>query len=232
MGLTKTIYKYLFSNLLTKIHVFIYLKDIIWGDDSMEEKVKQWYEETPELMEAEKAAMEMLAKDDYKKLLFLKDGRACWYIGFNSKLSGRKYYVVLVYPENHPAQKCVYTDIKAYLIEPTYEILLDEMNLASGDDYECMPYSIHDEYGEWHLSLGETETAYKTMCDRNVGTIIASAANVLLATKDWIEFYEKGVANKGVGFYRSTIIEPEVQKKACIECFGAPAIKYYKDIST
>lgn len=54
----------------------------------MEEKVKQWYEENPELMEAEKAAMEMLAKDDYKKLLFLKDGRACWYIGFNSKLSG------------------------------------------------------------------------------------------------------------------------------------------------
>lgn len=28
----------------------------------MEEKTKQWYEENPELMEAEKAAMEMLAK--------------------------------------------------------------------------------------------------------------------------------------------------------------------------
>lgn len=40
----------------------------------MEEKAKQWYEENPELMEVEKAAMEKLAKDDYKKLLFLKDG--------------------------------------------------------------------------------------------------------------------------------------------------------------
>lgn len=198
----------------------------------MVERKKQWYEENLELMEAENPAMEMFAKEDYKKLLFLKDGRACWHIGFNSKLSGRKYYVALVYPENHPAQKCGYTDIKAYLIKPTYEILLDEMNLASVDDYECMSYSIHDEYGEWHLSLCETETAYKTMCDRNVGTIIASAANILFATKDWIEFYEKGVANKGVGFYRSTTIEPEVHKKACIECFGAPAIKYYKDIST
>lgn len=198
----------------------------------MVERKKQWYEENPELMEAEKTAMEMFAKEDYKKLLFLKDGRACWHIGFNSKLSGRKYYVALVYPENHPAHKCGYTDIKAYLIEPTYEILLDEMNLVSGDDYDCMSYSVHDEDGDWHLSLSETETAYKIMHDRNEGTFIVSAANVLLATKDWIEFYEKGVANRGVGFYRFTTIDPEVQKKACIECFGAPAIKYYKDIST
>ena len=32
MGLTKPIEQYLFSNLLTKIHVVVYLKDIIRGD--------------------------------------------------------------------------------------------------------------------------------------------------------------------------------------------------------
>ena len=31
MGLTKPIEQYLFSNLLTKIHVVVYLKDIIRG---------------------------------------------------------------------------------------------------------------------------------------------------------------------------------------------------------
>lgn len=38
MGFAKPIEQYLFSNLLTKIHVFMYLKDIIRGKG---EKVKQ-----------------------------------------------------------------------------------------------------------------------------------------------------------------------------------------------
>lgn len=36
MGLTKPIEQYLFSNLLTKIHVVVYLKDIIRGDKAYE----------------------------------------------------------------------------------------------------------------------------------------------------------------------------------------------------
>ena len=43
MGLTKPIEQYLFSNLLTKIHVVVYLKDIIRGVIimSIEEKIDQ-----------------------------------------------------------------------------------------------------------------------------------------------------------------------------------------------
>lgn len=37
MGFTKPIEQYLFCNLLTKIHVFMYLKDIIRGENGMEE---------------------------------------------------------------------------------------------------------------------------------------------------------------------------------------------------
>ena len=33
MGLTKPVEQYLFSNLLTKIHIVVYLKDIIRGDN-------------------------------------------------------------------------------------------------------------------------------------------------------------------------------------------------------
>lgn len=37
MGFTKPIEQYLFCNLLTKIHVFMYIKDIIRGENKMEE---------------------------------------------------------------------------------------------------------------------------------------------------------------------------------------------------
>ena len=37
MGFTKPIEQFLFSNLLTKIHVFMYLKDIIRGGENMNE---------------------------------------------------------------------------------------------------------------------------------------------------------------------------------------------------
>ena len=36
MGFTKPIEQFLFSNLLTKIHVFMYLKDIIRGVEAYE----------------------------------------------------------------------------------------------------------------------------------------------------------------------------------------------------
>ena len=37
MGFAKPIEQYLFGNLLTKMHVFMYLKDIIRGDITMKE---------------------------------------------------------------------------------------------------------------------------------------------------------------------------------------------------
>lgn len=193
----------------------------------MTEIKKQWYEENPELLAVEKVAMEKLAEVDHKEFVFLKDGSACWHISFESELSGRKYNVAIVYPEEHPGVKEVYTSIKVYLIDPTYEILLEEFNAQSGKDYNCMSYSVRDGAGRWYLSLCETETAYKAILAKRESNCVISAANVLLATKDWIEFYEKGVANKGVGFDRCTIIDPEKEKQACIGYFGVPAVEYY-----
>ena len=37
MGFAKPIEQYLFGNLLTKMHVFMYLKDIIRGSDKYED---------------------------------------------------------------------------------------------------------------------------------------------------------------------------------------------------
>lgn len=184
----------------------------------MAEIKKQWYEENPELLEAEKAAMETIAKDDDKQFGFLKDGRAFWHIGFRSRLSGRKYKITLIYSPEHPSSKLGNQGLWVYPTEPTYKVLLDEMNMSCGTDYECMSYSLRDGENEWHLSLGETEIAFKSgWSDSNRQCIIISAANVLLAAKEWIEFYEKGVANHGVGFERFTKIDQEIQKQACID---------------
>ena len=195
----------------------------------MVETKKQWYEEAPKLLEAENAAMEYIAKDDNKKFGFLKDGRAYWNVGFRSRLSSRKYSVALIYPQDHPCHRFVgFQGLWVYPIEPTYKALLDEMNASSGEDDECMSYSVRDGEGKWNLSLCETEIAYKSgwMDSRRSG--IVSAANVLLATKEWIEFYEKGIANHGVGFYRFTTINPTKERQACIDYFGAPAVEYYR----
>lgn len=192
----------------------------------MEEKAKQWYEEKTELMEVEKAAMEMLAKDDYKNLLFLKDGRAYWEIGFNSKLSGRRYNVALVYPSCHPS-KIEIPGIRVYPIRPSYESMVEEMKASTGrqDDY--------------HLGfIRETNSIYAlAICKPDwchCRNILASkkeaisAAAVLMETKRFVEFYEMGIANHGVGFYRLMSIFPESQKQACIELFGTPATAYYE----
>ena len=197
----------------------------------MTEIKKQWYEENPELLEAEKAAMETIAKDDDKEFGFLKDGRAFWHIGFRSRLSGRKYKIALIYSPENPNSKLGIQGLWVYPTDPTYKMLLDEMNMSCGTDYESMSYSLRDVKCEWHLSLCESETAYKlgwSDCRRQY--IIIFAANVLLAAKEWIEFYEKGVANHGVGFERFTKIDQEEQKQACIDYFGEPAAKYYRGL--
>lgn len=196
----------------------------------MEEKAKQWYEENPELLAVEKAAMGKIAKDDDKEFGFLKDGRAFWHIGFRSKLSGRKYKLALIYSPEHPNSKLGIQGLWVYPTKPTYKMLLDEMNMSCGTDYECMSYSLRDGEGEWHLNLCETETAYKSGwsdCRRQYSII--SAANVFLAAKEWIEFYEKGVANQGVGFERCSKIDQEEQERACIDYFGEPAARYYRE---
>lgn len=192
----------------------------------MEEKAKQWYEENPELMEAEKAAMEMLAKDDYKKLLFLKDGRVCWYIGFNSKLSGRRYYVALVYPSCHPGGIEI-PSIRVYPINPSYESMVEEMNASTGRQDHSIPYSIREINGDHALVIVNPDWCHcRNILASKEGVI--SAAAVLMETKRFVEFYEMGLANHGAGFYRFKSIDPESQKQACIKFFGTPATSYYE----
>ena len=61
MGLTKPIEQYLFSNLLTKIHVVVYLKDIIRGDVVMDKTV---------LQELVQGMVEIIKSDIVKVILY------------------------------------------------------------------------------------------------------------------------------------------------------------------
>ena len=175
----------------------------------MEEKAKQWYEENPELMEVEKAAMEKLAKDDYKNLLFLKDGRAYWEIGFNSKLSGRRYNVALVYPSCHPT-KIEIPGIRVYPIKPSYESMVEEMKASTGRQDDYLPYSIRETNGSHALAICKPDWCHcRNILASKEGVI--SAAAVLMETKRFVEFFEMGVANHGAGFYRFTSVDSESQ---------------------
>ena len=61
MGLTKPIEQYLFSNLLTKIHVVVYLKDIIRGDVVMDKTI---------LQELVQGIVEIIKSDIVKVILY------------------------------------------------------------------------------------------------------------------------------------------------------------------
>ena len=61
MGLTKPIEQYLFSNLLTKIHVVVYLKDIIRGDVVMDKTI---------LQELVQGMVEIIKSDIVKVILY------------------------------------------------------------------------------------------------------------------------------------------------------------------
>lgn len=189
---------------------------------------KKWYEENPELLEAERAAMEMLAKDDYKNFLFLKDGRAYWEVGFNSKLSGRRYNVALVYPSCHPS-KIEIPGIRVYQIRPSYESMVEEMKASTGRQDDYLPGFIREPNGIYALAICKPDWCHcRNILASKEGAI--SVAAVLMETKRFVEFYEMGVANHGVGFYRFTTIDPKVQEKACFEYFGTPAIKYFREL--
>lgn len=165
----------------------------------MAEIKKHWYEENPELLEAEKAAMETIAKNDDKEFGFLKDGRAFWHIGFRSRLSGRYYNVALMYPTDHPS-KMEIPGIRVYPVKPSYEMMVEEMNKASGRTDGCIPYSIRECNGKYSLSVGSADWVRGNNTLESKQGIISAAA-VLLETKRWILLYEKSVANHGKGFY-------------------------------
>lgn len=150
---------------------------------------------------------------------------ACWHIGFNSKLSGRKYNLALVYPSCHPVGVEI-PGIKVYPITPSYESMVEEMNASTGRQDHSIPYSIREMNGNHALAICKPDWCHcqNTLVQRG----IISAAAVLMETKCFVEFYEIGVANHGTGFYRFTSIDPESQKLACIEFFGSPAAAYYE----
>ena len=146
-------------------------------------------------------------KDEYKNLLFLKDGRACWEIEFNSKLSGRRCNVALVYPSCHPS-KIEIPGVRVYLIRPSYEAMVEEMKVSTGGQADYLLGFIRETNGIYALAICKPEWCH---CQNILASKegIISAAAVLMETKRFVEFYEMGVANHGAGFYRFTTIDQE-----------------------
>lgn len=139
----------------------------------------QWYERDPELLEAEKAAMNRAFPNF--TLDKLDDGRLYW-IGtvcpgiYESKYGRRKEYALMaVYQNNHPEQ-VMGSSVRVYPIEPDVDELIQECGFR--------PYHLlTDSNGDKYLCTAQAE-------DVKTGRTSTSAASVLAWAVKWLMAYE------------------------------------------
>lgn len=176
----------------------------------------QWYEKTPDLLTAEKAAMYDF-QGKKAKFCILKDGRACWMVSSrplvasmnkcanctmqnckkrcvaqNANAKGsmcRKYDLLLVYDNDHP-QARYGSSVKAYLLNPTVDHLQDIVNRTSGVSPKNIPHLLRDGNGELYLCSADTRDV-STSLDSKGG--ITSAATSLRFALRWINIFELGL---------------------------------------
>jgi hypothetical protein len=87
--------------------------------------MNQWYEKSPLLLEAEKAAMEKYFP--FFTLDRMDDGRLAWSGELSpGALGNSSWYVQAVYNNNHP-QQVMGSSVRVYLISPDIEELIDGM---------------------------------------------------------------------------------------------------------
>jgi len=85
--------------------------------------IKQWYENDPVLLNAEKAAMNRAFPDF--TLEKLPDGRLYWQGALNIGVMGDNvWHVMAVYDNNHPRQ-IMGSSVKVYLVEPDIDELIE-----------------------------------------------------------------------------------------------------------
>lgn len=154
----------------------------------------QWYEQRPELLQAEKAAMYDF-QGNRAKFGFLSDGRACWQVRCQPAIAGkdksncRSYDIALIYDNDHP-QARYGSSVKAYLLRPTISELQEIVNKTSGVTPKNIPHLLRDVNGELYLCSADTSNV-STNLDSAGG--ITSAATSLRFALRWINIFELGL---------------------------------------
>jgi hypothetical protein len=130
-----------------------------------------WYERDPDLLEAEKQAMQ--ASFPHFQLEKLEDGRLCWIGNLNpSGADGGVWTVQAIYDNNHPHNNSYGGSVCVYSIRPD----LDEMY----DEFGKLPHVLRDAYGHRYMYTVPNEEIHN-----GVNTVTSAAKSLGWAVR-WI----------------------------------------------
>lgn len=167
----------------------------------MAENKKQWYEENPELLEAEIAAMSDFLGDK-AEFIILNNGTVCWKIHYcpqfldksisKGEKCDREYDVAILYEDNFPdthreASARIFSS-KAFFLRPS----IDELQMIVKERYPYkywIPHLLRSDMGELYpvLRCSYIEPIY------NVNFENASAVDTAKMTINWISAFETGI---------------------------------------
>ena len=145
--------------------------------------LKQWYENNPELLEAEIAAMQrFFPQFELKKL---NDGRLYWEGSvepgiYESKFGVKKtYYLMAVYQQNHPHQQ-MGSSVYVYPVLPSVEEISRELYEKTGKNPSHL---LKDSDGNLYLCTATTDSV-------KVGETVTTAASVMAWAIKWLTAFE------------------------------------------
>lgn len=144
------------------------------NDTSNVVKLLQWYEHTPQLLEAEMVAMNHAFPGF--TLDKLDDGRLVWVGYLNIGILGdNEWHIMAVYNNNHP-YPVMGGSVKVYVIDPDMSEIIEELEW-------CRSHLCRDSYGELYLSL-----FFATDMGRE-GRVTSAASHIAMAVK-WLTAFE------------------------------------------
>jgi|ERR1051325_464323 hypothetical protein len=138
-----------------------------------------WYERDPELYGAELDAMRKYFPQF--QLEKLADGRLSWHGALEPKLRSRgKWYLQVVYDNNHPNNNTYGGSVKVYSIEPDLKEFVRQLG--------SIPHLLRDSRGEPYLCTSRRED-FKASAEHST-----TAASALAWAAKWIAAFELWLA--------------------------------------
>lgn len=157
-------------------------KDVGTNEDTIEipkgklaAKSFYWYENDPDLFDAEKAAMKRLFPNF--KLDKNDDGRLFWFgdLG-NITGEGSRWYLQVIYDNNHPHNDNYGGSVKIYPVKPSLEELDEQLE-------DSIPHVLRDSEGNMYICTSRKE-------DFKIGNTVTTAASSLTWAAKWIAAFE------------------------------------------
>ena len=149
---------------------------------------KHWYDNHPEILEAEKSAM-YEALRNATIFIIRNDQYACWHIYGDHEME-------LVYTED---------GIRTYFVNPTLEEMLQMATCEYGIEVKNLPYFMRDAAGRFYLALCDAKDYYPSYR-------YPIAAEHYKRAKKWIYFFEWNIKNPDKTFTTGSLACWSVKK--------------------